>query len=221
MSVLEKAQTVTARARTYAEGRVEQDQRRQIDLMLTHLEREIAQLRTAVELQAAARTLGVPVADVTVDVGNGLDALRTSAAQGLPAQQALRSARDKARRGRETVEAAVITAWGPWAEQQVANLHVNRVKRLGPQHRVRAGELVRNLQAAASSQPSASLVGRFQRDVQELQATLATIGSDDPFVLIFDRIRTGRLTLADLTNSELELLRSDDGAASQISLRFA
>jgi hypothetical protein len=222
MSVLAKAQTLAAVARTYAEGADEQAQRQQIDVMLTQLEREVAQLRTAVHVHAEAGTLGVPVEDLSAVIADGLDALRTRASQGLPTQQALRSARDKARRGREAVESAVGTAWELWTEQQLSILQVNRAKRLGPQHRLRAEELVRRLRTAASaSQVSVSILGQFRRDLEEFRKALASIGSDDPFVPLFDRIRTERLTLADLTDDELALLRSDAEAASQIALRFA
>jgi hypothetical protein len=222
MSVLEKAQTLAAVARTYAEGADEQAQRQQIGVMLAQLEREVAQLRTAVHLHSTARALGLPVEDVGPVLADGLDALKTRASQGLPTQQALRSARDKARRGREAVESAVATAWEPWTQEQLAALQVDRVKRLGPQHRLRADELVRRLRTAASaSQISTSLLGQFRRDFEELKEALASIEADDPFVVIFNRIRSGRLTLADLTDDEVYLLRSDPEASSQVSLRLA
>src|SRR3954469_4031400 len=101
MSVLEKAQTLAAVARTYAEGADEQAQRQQIGVMLTQLEREVAQLSATADLHRAARALGLPVEDVGPVLADGLDALKARASQGLPTQQALRSARDKARRGRE------------------------------------------------------------------------------------------------------------------------
>ncbi len=222
MSVLEKAQTLAAVARTYAEGADEQAQRQQIGVMLTQLEGEVARLRTAVGLHRTARTLGVPVEDVGPVIADGLDALKTRASQGLPTQQALRSARDKARRGREAVESTVATAWEPWTQEQLAALHVDRFKRLGPQHRLRAEELVRRLRMAANPpQISASLLGQFRGDLEELRKALASIEADDPFVAVFNRIRSGRLTLADLTDDEVELLRSDPDASSQVSLRLA
>ena len=62
-------------------------------------------------------------------------------------------------------------------------------------------------------------IARFGTNLADLEAMLGTISEDDPVVLLLNKIRSDRMTLADLTDDELNALRAESSIASQVALQ--
>lgn len=221
MNVLEQAQTLAARARTYAEDQSQRDERDQVALTVVQLEAGVSELRTSVEAFQQA-SLDLPeLTPIDAERLKGSDQLKARVDQGLPSPQALRGARDRMAKLRAEVEATVDGSWRPWAKQRLADAQVGRVSRLGIAYRATASDAVRRMISATTATPvTATSIGQFRRDLAELAKMLESIKDDDPVVQLLNKIRTGDLTMADLSNDELALIRSDTNAAEQVLLRM-
>lgn len=216
MSVLEKAQQLTVRARTYSEGTKERDERTRIGNALGEVARVLGDLSTAADAYVAARAEGVPVNALppTAELVN-------TSSEGLPSSQALTAARGRVTALTRSATDAVTLAWGDWAQAELAAVNPGRISRLGIQHRQLAVARQQRLHAAAiAKQVGADQITGFRRDLEALEQMLASIREDDPVVLLLDRIRRGRTSLAELSDEEIEVLRADSAVASQIVLRL-
>jgi hypothetical protein len=215
MSVLEMAQQLTARARTYSEESKDRDERTRIGNALEEVGRTLGALTTTANAYSAARDAGVPLNQLAVPTD-----LLTLRSEGLPSSQALVAARKRTEKLAKDARDAVSAAWRGWAQEQFAAVNPGRVSRLSVQHRRRADELQKRLAAAINAKEiQAGQIDQFRRDLTEFDAMLASIREDDPIVLLLGKIRSGRITLADLTDGELDSLRADHSAASQVILQ--
>jgi hypothetical protein len=222
MSIFDKAEQLTARARTHAEGGKERTDRQQIASMLGQLEEEIEHLKGPVSAYVAAHSAGVQLRDVRVEVSAGIETLQGRAEQGLPTSQALRSARDRVRVAIDAVTEAVVDSWRLWSENQLKSMQLASVSLLPIQDRRRVEGIVDRARAATLSPlPTSSAIAQFVRDVEDLRCLLEDIDHRGPLVQLLDRIRTGHVTLADLTRDEIDLLVSQDDVAAQILLSLA
>lgn len=221
MNTLEKAQNVSARARTFAEGEKERAERQQIASMLGQVEAEVRNLTHAVAAFRTAQTAGVPVLWPSTNIDTGLATLQERLGQGLPTPQALVSARDRLRSHASAVTECVASAWRSWAEARIRNAQLGRLNLLPFHQRTRAEELVRRLRSAASpSSASEAVISQFLRDLATLERLLDAVDTRGPLVLLIERVKGGRVTLADLSAEEIELLTSTPDVAMQIELRL-
>ena len=215
MSVLEKSRQLMVRARTYSDGAKERDERTRIGNALAEVARALSDLSSAADAYAAARKVGVPVTVLTPPP----DLINTSS-EGLPSSQALTAARKRATALARDARTAVSLSWGDWAQAKLDTVNPGRISRLGIQHRQRAKELQKCLRTAvAVKQAEAAQVSAFCRDLDALEQMLAGIHEEDPVVLLLNRSRQGRTTLADLTDAEIDSLRADSSVASQVFLQ--
>jgi hypothetical protein len=221
VSIFDKAEKLTARARTHTEGGKERADRQQIATMLGQLEEELQRLKDPIASYVAARSAGVQLPAVSAEVTAGIEVLQGRVEQGLPTPQALRSARDRVRQSIDAVSQAVVASWRPWSENQLESMQLASVSLLPIQDRKRAEIIVSRLRGAAvTSLPSAPVIAQFLRDVGDLQRSLEHIDRRGPLARLLDRIRAGQVTLADLSRDEVDLLLSQDDVASQIVLRL-
>lgn len=215
MSVLEKAQELTVRARTYSDGARERDERTRIGTALADVARALTELRAAAEAYRTARDAGVPVHALTVPAD-----LVTRSSDGLPSSQALVAARRRVAALSGSAREALDSSWRDWAQAELDTANFGRVSRLGIQHRHRAEDLQRRLRSTVTSKKVvAEQIDGFCRDLSELEQMLTSIREDDPVVLLLNRIRKGHTTLADLTDEEIGVLRADPAVAVQVFLQ--
>ncbi|MGW3809335.1 hypothetical protein [Micromonospora sp. NPDC005113] len=214
MSLLEKAERLTVRARTYSEGAKERDERIRIGNALGDVGRALTDLASAVDSYVAAREAGVPVTGLRAPT----DLVNTSG-EGLPSSRSLVAAKGRAASLTAGARDAVSAQWRDWAQGELEAANLGRISRLGLQHRRQAEELHKRMRAAANAkQVQAQQITAFCQDFDALEKMLASIREDDPVVLLLNRIRRGPMTLADLNDAEIDMLRADDSVASQVFL---
>ncbi len=215
MSVLEKAQQLATRARTHSDGAKERDQRERIATALLELAKALQDLRGAVDAYVAARDAGVPVAELPVQ-----KEFVNASAEGLPSPQSLVAAKKRVTTLADQARDAVAAQWREWAQAKLDGANPGRMRRLGIQHRRPAEAVQKQLRDTVGARPvRAGDVATFREKLAELERMLATISEDDPVVLLLNRIRTGRVTLGDLTTDELDALRAERSIAGQVFLQ--
>jgi hypothetical protein len=221
VNVLELAQTLAARARTYADDQSQRDERDQVALTLLQLEAKVSDLKTSVEAFQQA-LIDVPeLTPIDAERLKGPEQLKARVDQGLPSPQALRGARDRMTKLRTEVDAAVDGSWRPWAKERLADAQVGRVRMLRSAYRATASNTLRRMISATTATPlTASSIGQFRRDLLDLAKMLESIKDDDPVVQLLNKIRRADLTLGDLSDGELAQLRADPNAAAQVLLRM-
>lgn len=221
-SVHDKALDLLARARAHADGENERRQRQQVGGLLEQVEPAVRALVNRVTAVRAAARLAVPVPDLGDDIASGLSALESHIQRGLPSPQALRHARDRLRANASNIDTALAAVWRPWAEAHFNALELARAALLPPADRTRVDNLTRRLrQLAATPTPSAEEIGQFDREVRELRDLLDRVSPRDERLHLLSRLSCERVTLADLSDDELRLLRSERELAAQILLRRA
>ena len=222
VSLLDKAVRVEGLARTYAEGATERREREQTSLALTQTETALAQLTGSVRAARAATTLGLAIPGITEHARAGLSNLAARAGDGmLPSRRVLQAARMKLDSSRTALDKALDTAWRPWATAQIGGLPQSNKTFATPLSRLAIDQDIQDLtRLAARKPPTATEIETFARVYQRVRDTLVQLTGDENLASILARLdSTDTLTLADLTDNELQLLRDQPQVAEQIELR--
>lgn len=222
VSLLDKALRIEGLARTYAEGATERREREQTGLALTQTETALTQLTASVRAARAATALGLSITGVTEHARAGLTNLTARAGEGmLPSRRVLQAARAKLEASRTALDKALDTAWRPWASTQISRLPQSNKTFATPLSRQAIDQDIQDLTRIAGRRPpTAENIETFARVYQRVRDTLAQLTGDENIAGILARLDSvDALTLADLTDTELHLLRSQPQVAEQIELR--
>jgi hypothetical protein len=222
LSLLDKALRVEGLARTYAEGATERREREQTSLALTQTETAFTQLTASVRAARAATALGLSIPGVTEHARAGLANLAARAGEGmLPSRRVLQAARTKLDASRTALDRALDGVWRPWATAQIAGLPQSNKTFATPLSRQAIDQDIQDLtRLAARKPPTAEEIETFVRVYRRVRDTLVQFTGDENIAGILARLdSTDTLTLADLGDAELQLLRSQPQVAEQIELR--
>lgn len=221
VSVMEKATRLRAMARTYAEGAKERRDREQAAVALKELEDALDALQARGEAARAAAKLGVPMPNIAALVGRGLASLQAKASDGLlPTKQALQAARGKLTTNRTELGTVLGAAWREWAAARVADIPVAKIALVSEPPRQSIEDDVRSVATIARTLPGAGDVESFARKLARVRDVLDALESDDEIVKLLARLRAPEgVVLADLTDTELALLRGNAAVADQIVLQ--
>lgn len=221
MSVLDKAMRLQAVARTYAEGAAERREREQAAVALERVEDALALLRQRMNTARAATNAGIPLPDVSRTAVDGLANLqKAKGGEGvLPSARTLQNAQRKLEGNRKDIDTALAAAWKAWAEQSIGDIPAAKISLTAPADRRIVDDDMAWLRGAARRSPSAEDVRMFRLKHARVCDVLDGVRSDAGIVALMDRITTTGLLLAELTEDELALLRSDTNASRQIVLR--
>lgn len=221
MSVLEKATRLQAFARTYAEGAAERREREQTAVALAKVEDALALLRQRMDAARAAIDAGIPLPNVDRTAVDGLANLRKAkGGEGvLPSARTLQYAQRKLEANRKEIDMALTAAWKGWADQQIGDIPAAKISLTAPADRRVVDDEMAWLRSAVRRSPSAEGVRAFRKKHARVRSILDGVRSDAAIVALMHRITTTGLVLAELTDDELALLRSDANASRQIVLR--
>jgi hypothetical protein len=207
-SVLDKALHLQSEARRLDSGREGERQVQRIRERAHMVRAALGDLRNQAHL---ARILEQRTG-ISVDL-SGLEAgrkeLARKAGSGLPGDPAFNAA---SRRIKETIESlskAILDKWRNWADGQLALLPVSRISMLGQARQVEARSTLKSLKNyAASPRLAAADINLFAMQCEGLKDELGQApDAPEPLLVMLGRLGTGTLTLRDVTDEEIALLR--------------
>lgn len=212
VTVLEKAQELQNIARSIAEGQKERDDQERV---LRRIDEVRAALRAALVQQQTAVLLRERTGQ-TLDV-SGFDAARSKLESksrgGLPGDRAFVDAKRALEGFASELSASIKQLWKAWATTRIQEVSPARFVTLGPDERLEATELYESMKAIASRAKidSASIV-RFCSDRDTLLRLLENAPDDAPEELLelINRLDAGGVTLRDVTDADIALLRKYD-----------
>jgi hypothetical protein len=222
VSLLDKALRVEGLARTYAEGATERREREQTAGALAQVEAALSLLVASVHAAQDAAALGLSIDGITENARTGLANLRARSGDGmLPSTRVLQAARNKLDASRTVLDKALDAAWRPWAAAQITSLPQSNKTFATPLSRQAIEQDIQDLtRLAARKPPTAQEIATFARVHTRVRQTLDQLSGDENIAGLLARMDGANvLTLADLTDAELHLLRSQTQVADQIELR--
>jgi hypothetical protein len=178
------------------------------------------------QMIATARRLAEARGETSVDLA-GLDDGRTDferlaqRASYLPSNQAFDGAKNRIGLVAKRITAELGDAWIQWTSQEIARVPSLRISLLDQADQKTARERWTNLvKAAKVATPTRDQISLFKSDLDSLHEDLDQLPDPPGAVLgILERIgQRPALTLADLTNEQMAVLR-EAGIADQIELR--
>ncbi|MGW0927596.1 hypothetical protein [Streptomyces sp. NPDC002644] len=211
-TVLEKAQELQNIARTISEGQKERaDQERvlrRIDEVRTALHSAKAQRQTARLLHE--RT-GLPL-DVS-----GFDATRSKleakSKGGLPGDRAFVEAKNALDSLTNELTASIKRCWKDWATAQIREISPARFVTLGPGERLEATDLYESMKTNANRvKIDSACILTFCSSRDALLRLMENAPNDAPEELLelINRLDVGGVTLRELSDADISLLRSYD-----------
>jgi hypothetical protein len=212
VTVLEKAQELQNTARSISESQKERDDQervlRRIDEVRTALQAATIQRQTAVLLRE--RT------DQALDV-SGFEAARakleSKSRGGLPGDRAFVDAKRALDAFTSELSASLRQLWKAWATARIQEVSPARFVTLGPDERLEATGLYESMKTKAnrSKVDSASIL-TFCSDRDTLLRLLEHAPDDAPEELLelINRLDAGGVTLRELTDTDITLLRNYD-----------
>ncbi|MFB7474206.1 hypothetical protein [Kitasatospora sp. NPDC056184] len=208
----EKASRVRAGVRAIQADQQDENQRQHVAKRVQEISVELG------KLEGHLRTLDV----LTKRTGVGLDAsyvmdghirLAKYAAGGLPSNPAFVGAQRKLEASARRLAEELRTAWVGWCQEQLDALPLGRRSGLAKAQRDEVDKRLKDLRGAQSPKGDldVSTVILFADGVAALKETLECATELAPAVVrVLDRIESGALTLAEVTDAEITLLREFD-----------
>lgn len=143
-------------------------------------------------------------------LAQGYRELARHADRGFPSNQAFSSAERRLKSSAEALATAIQVQWKSWAERQLATLEVSRIAMLDQRRQEQAKFWLKSLKAAAASPaPDIAQISGFINQQALLSEELQQ-APDVPteLLVLLNKINNGSVTLADVSNEEITLLRS-------------
>ncbi|TDC79153.1 hypothetical protein [Streptomyces hainanensis] len=208
-SVLDKALRLQGEARRLDASSQGEGQARRVAGRVDELSVAIGDLAEQITLaRLIHERTGVPAPLGDVDAGR--ENLARRAGSGLPSDQAFNAARRKVEETTRRLTGENLRVWREWAAQQLATLDTNRLPML-PVDRQKAirtthQKLVRR---AETAKVSAAEVTLFVSECEGLREELASVPAASAELLaLMERLSAGDVPLSQVTDEEIELLRS-------------
>ncbi|MFF2818995.1 hypothetical protein ACFVT9_26155 [Kitasatospora cineracea] len=212
---LEKAGKVRAGVRAIRADQQDENQRRHVAKRVQEISAELGRLEAHLRTAATfAERTGVNL-DVSY-VSDGHGNLSKHAAGGLPSNPAFVAAQRKLEASARRLAEELRTAWADWCQVQFGVLPLSRRSGLLKAQRDEVDKKLKELKGLQS--PKGDLdrttVILFTEGMAGLKEILEEAVELAPAVAqVLDRIESGLLTLADVTDEEITLLREFDLAA--------
>lgn len=215
----DKARRLAALARAKSENEgANQDQVR-LQGQLAKLTGELATLEAVLATHRQLNAAGVPVAELP-DLTVAVRELRDQVSRiGRPTWQYMMGRVKSVTRSHEDISEADAAAWRTWAQAQVDALPLALVPRLGFE-RGATEQRVKRLRALGIDPPRVGAIGEFKTLLGRVREDLERFeGSDVDSVL--QRFAQGRVLLANLSDEDLALLRSEPALRDQLYLALS
>ncbi|MEU6798686.1 hypothetical protein ABZ907_43915 [Nonomuraea wenchangensis] len=171
--------------------------------VLGDLERAVEAARQLHRLAGTQELIDLSVA------ADGLAAFRSHVKRGRPADQAFTAARNKIVGATSTIMTALEFAWLNFAQSRLAELPLRRLALLPAASRNDQRRRLDELRTwARKKQPTSSDMQLFDQACTIISETLAQVPDPEPELdAVFQKIEATRVTLADLTDADVALLR--------------
>jgi hypothetical protein len=140
----------------------------------------------------------------------GYKELAKHAERGFPSNQAFGNAERRLKSTADALATAIQIQWKDWAADQLAALELSRIAMLGQKQQAQANMLLKSLKASAvSSSPDIAQITGFINQHALLSEELQQ-APDVPAELLalLNRLNNGGVTLADIGDEEIALLRA-------------
>jgi hypothetical protein len=212
VTVPEKAQELQNIVRSISESQKERDDQervlRRIDEVRTALQAATVQQQTAVLLRERTGQ--------TLDV-SGFEAARakleSKSRGGLPLDQVFLDAKRALEGFASELSASLRQTWKAWATARIQEVSPARFVTLGPDERLEATELYESMKAKANRpKVDSATILTFCSAHDTFSALLQHAPADAPqgLVELINRLDAGKVTLRELTDADIALLREYD-----------
>ncbi len=206
-SVLAKALMLQSEARRLDLGRKDEQEARRVLERVGNLRDALAGLRMQIRLAQAVEDATGSKVDIS-GMDRGRAEFVRKAADGLPGNPAFNIANRKIGEVIDILSDAIAKRWQAWAADQLAVLPESRIAMLEQARQTETRTAVKSLKTYAASPPTTANVTAFMTHYQRVKQELDK-APDTPVALsaLLERLSTRVLTLRDVTNEEITLLR--------------
>ena len=219
MSLTDRARRLAALARTKRESESDIQDQVRLQGQVSKLTVEIRALSSALDIHRALAAVGVPVPELP-DLRTAPSELREQVDRiGRPNWQYLSARVTSLAKLHSKVAEADGVAWTDWADDEIARLRRELMPRLGAQRRDSEAR-VASLERLASKPPTVSSPTEFRMLWHRVDDDLNSVESSGVDAVLA-RFVAGRIRLSDLSEEELELLRSDESVRGQLYLSLS
>ncbi|OOC50882.1 MULTISPECIES: hypothetical protein [Nocardiopsis] len=207
-SVLGKALTLQGEVRRLEASTQGAEEAKRVVTRVTEIRAELGNIRRQLHVAEELRK-HTSVEFGLAGVDTGLANLKRNAMVGIPSNPAFVSARGKAKKTAEEHATRIQEAWRNWTAKQLEGLPVERIPMLALDRQGDAQRTFEDLRRTAAREVSKSDVLTFTAEYNRLSEELRE-AKDAPEELstLVQRINSGGMTLRDLTDEDIALLRS-------------
>lgn len=144
--------------------------------------------------------------------------------RGRPTPQRVQSATRRVNEQIEVLHAESQGRWAEWSAKEVAEIPRHKVTAMPPDERARVGGILRELddavKKAARTAPTADAIRIFRFQAQRVREELGQIDLDESVMKVLERFTSAEgIALLDITDAELDVLRSNQSIADQFVVR--
>lgn len=218
-TLAEDARRLAAIARAKRESETDSQEQRRLQTQIDKLSVEVVRLRKGLEIHRRLADIGAPV-DNLPDLSVGPREVRDQIIRtGRPKWQYVNARVSRLERANSEMSLADTLAWTSWASGQISELPTMLIPRLGSERRITEAR-VQNLEKGAHRAPSLAAIDEFQLTWRRVRDDLADLESAGVNAVL-NRFVQRRILLSDLSEDELEMLRSDETLRSQLYLSLS
>lgn len=218
-SLLSRARRLQALGRAERENRDEKQDQQRMSLSLQRLEEAIAGLKATLQTYKALRSLNIPVSSLP-DLHKAPAEIREYVNTiARPTSDRLIGSVTRVNRAMEKIRSDLDANWTSWASEQIQALPLHKIPQLPPVLRRDAEARLAAMRLDARGSASAASARQFKLGLDVIQEELSQVSEDSILEAALRKIMgTPPITLAGLSDEELEAVRSDQSVAEQIML---
>ena len=206
-SVLDKALKLQSEARRLEASNQDAEKVKRVTDRVHEIRAELGSIKRQLNVADELRKHTFVKVDLT-GIDAGLANLKRNAAGALPNNQAFTSARGKARKTAEGLEVRVQEAWRIWTAERLTALPVDRIPMLDLDRQAIAEKTLKDLEKASSREVTTADVWMFTTQYSRLSEELREAkDAPEELIALVQRVDSGGMTLHDLTNEDIALLR--------------
>lgn len=218
-TLVEDARRLAAIARAKRESETDSQEQRRLQTQIDKLSVELARLGGGLKIHRHLAEVGVPV-DNLPDLAAGPREVRDQISRtGRPTWQYINARVSRLERTNDEIALADAQAWSTWAFSQISSLATTLIPRLGSERR-NAEARVLSLEKSAGKAPNIAAIDEFRFVWRRVRDELAAVESAGVNAVL-NRFVQGRIRLSDLSEDELQMLRSDETLRGQLHLSLS
>jgi hypothetical protein len=218
-SLLSRARRLQALGRAERENRDEKQDHQRMSLSLQRLEDAISGLEATLKTYKALRSLNIPVSSLP-DLHKAPAEIREYVNTiARPTADRLTGSVTRVNRATERIRADLDDNWTSWASEQILALPIHKIPQLPPVLRREVEARLTVLKSDSRGSASAGSARQFKLGLDVVREELNHVIEHSILETALRKIMgTPPVTLAGLSDEELEAVRSDESVAKQIVL---